>query len=87
MQRPGHIPLQTNMPSTKQLRLNNAAQIRARVKEFLGKKINIVLADNRVIIGELQGVSASGIEVINMRLKKTYYPFEQLYEVYFDSIV
>jgi hypothetical protein len=76
-----------NMPSTKQIRLSSAVQIRARIKEFLGKKINIVLADNRVIIAELHAVSASGIEVINMRLKKNHYPFEQLYEVYFDVIV
>jgi hypothetical protein len=75
------------MPSTKQLRLSNAAQIQGRIKEFLGKKINIVLADNRVIIAELHTVSSSGIEVINMRLKKAYYPFEQLYEIYFDVIV
>ena len=77
---------QITMPSTKQLRLNNA-QIRGRIKEFLGKKINIVLADNRVIIAELQAVSASGVEVTNMRLKKAFFPFEQLYEVYFDAIV
>lgn len=74
------------MPSTKQLRLNNA-QIRSRIKEFLGKKINIVLADNRVIIAELQAVSESGVEVTNMRLKKAFFHFEQLYEVYFDAIV
>jgi hypothetical protein len=75
------------MPSTKQLRLNSTAQIRGRIREFQGKKINIVLADNRVIIAELHAVNPSGIDVINMRLKKTHYTFEQLYEVYFDVIV
>jgi hypothetical protein len=75
------------MPSTKQLRLNDTAQIRQGLTGFLGKKINIVLADKRVIVGDLREVNASGIDMVNMRGKKTHYPFELLYEVYFDVIV
>jgi hypothetical protein len=75
------------MTSTRQIRLSNPVQIRNRINEFTGKKINIVLADNRVIIGELKQVSSSGIDLINMRLIKTHYTFEQLSEVYFDIVV
>jgi len=39
--------------STKQLRLSDAAQIRKRVAEFLGKKINIVLTDNTAMFANL----------------------------------
>lgn len=75
------------MTSTRQIRLSDPTQIRNRINEFTGKKINIVLTDNRVIIGELRHVSGSGIDLVNMRLKKTHFKFEQLSEIYFDSIV
>lgn len=75
------------MTSTRQIRLNDPVQIRNRMKAFTGKTINIVLTDNRVIIGKLKQVSPSGIDLINMRLTKTHYKFEQLSEVYFDAIV
>jgi len=75
------------MASTKQLRLSDPVQIKNRMKEFLGKNINIVLADNRVIIGELHEVSPLGISIINMRLKKVELPFQLLSEVYFDTLV
>jgi hypothetical protein len=75
------------MPSTKQLRVTDPLQIKNRIKEFLGKKINVVLTDNRVIIGELKEVKSSGITLINMRLKKMEYSFDQLAEVYFDGLV
>jgi hypothetical protein len=75
------------MPSTKQLRITDPHQVKNRIREFLGKKINVVLTDNRVIIGELKEVKTSGILLINMRLKKMEYTFDQLAEVYFDELV
>lgn len=75
------------MTSTRQIRLNDPVQIRNRMKEFTGKTINIVLTDSRVIIGKLKQVSPSGLDLINMRLTKNHYRFEQLSEVYFDAIV
>ena len=75
------------MPSTKQLRVTDPQQIKKRIGEFLGKKINVVLTDNRVIIGELKEVNPSGIVLMNMRLKKMEYSFDQLTEVYFDELV
>lgn len=75
------------MPSTRQIRLNHPKQIRDKIREFVGKKINVVLTDNRVIIGELKDVNAGGIKVFNMRLKPMQYSFENIAEIYFDVIV
>lgn len=75
------------MPSTKQLRLSDPVIIKNRMKEFTGRKINIVLADNRVIVGELEQADASGISLINMRLKKMRYSYNEVSEVYFDVLV
>lgn len=75
------------MPSTRQVRVTDPQQIKNRIREFLGKKINVVLTDNRVIIGTLKEVKPSGILLINMRLKKMGYSFDQLAEVYFDDLV
>ena len=75
------------MPLTKQLRINNADEIRRRISEFAGKKINVVLADNRVIIGELNEITPDGIYLKNMRLKKVFFTFSELSEIYFDTIV
>jgi len=73
--------------STKQLRLNDAHQIRSRIGEFLGKKINLVLVDNTVMFGVLKNVNAAGITLMNMRLKKIKYTFDSIAEIYLDTIV
>ncbi len=75
------------MSGTKQIRLSHPEQIRNRIGEFVGKKINLVLTDNRVIIGELNKVRDTGIDLLNMRLKRMQYPFEKIVEVYYDVIV
>jgi hypothetical protein len=72
---------------TKQLRLTDQLHIRSRMLEFLGKKINIVLTDNRVIPGELISISPAGIVLRNMRLKEMPFSFDELSEVYFDIVV
>jgi hypothetical protein len=72
---------------TRQLRLNDSNQIRLRISEFLGKKINIVLTDGTVMFGELTKIKDSEIIVRNMRLQRITYPFENIAEVYLDTIV
>ena len=72
---------------TKQLRLNDAAQIRKRMGEFLGKQINIVLTDSTVMFGELKKVNDGEIVLRNMRLENISYPFAAIAEVYFDTKV
>ena len=69
----------------KQLRLNDPEQIRKRIDEFVGKQINIVLTDSTVVLGTLEQVTATGITLRNMRLKKATYPFVTLTEIYFDT--
>jgi predicted metal-dependent hydrolase len=71
--------------STKQLRLSDAAQIRKRVAEFVGKKINIVLTDNTAMFGELTDVNATEIKLQNMRRKKMTYRIDTIAELYFDT--
>ncbi len=72
---------------TKQLRLSDVDQIRRRLPEFVGKKINIVLTDRTVMFGELSKVNNSGIVLKNMRLEDMKYPFQSIAEIYFDVIV
>ena len=70
---------------TRQLRLNDAAQIKTRMAEFLEKKINIVLKDNTVMFGQLKKVNEAGIVLMNMRLEKVKYSFNTIAEVYLDT--
>jgi hypothetical protein len=72
---------------TKQLRLSDSTQIRQRISEFLGKKINIVLADRTVMFGELKKVNNDHIVLKNMRLENVTYPFQSIVELYLDIIV
>lgn len=72
---------------TKQLRLNDSAQIRRRMAEFIGKKINIVLSDRTVMFGELLKANDDAIVLKNMRLENVTYPFRSIVEVYLDTRV
>jgi len=72
---------------TRQLRLNDPDQIRRRLPEFLGKKINIVLKDNTVMFGELMKVNTNEIILQNMRLENARFPLESIAEAYFDTTV
>lgn len=57
------------------------------MKEFLGKKINIVLHDGNVFPGELSKLSEGQITLINMRLKKLSIELNKISELYFDELV
>jgi len=72
---------------TRQLRLSGKDQIQRSIRNFLGKKINIVLLDNTVMFGELKEVNGSEILLLNMRQKKISYPFLKIAEVYMDTKV
>jgi hypothetical protein len=75
------------MSRTLQLRLTDQDQIRKRITEFVGKKINIVLKDNRVIMGEVTEVADGGCTIRNMRMKKSHFPFHEITEIYFDTLI
>jgi response regulator RpfG family c-di-GMP phosphodiesterase len=70
---------------TRQLRLSDMHQIRSRMAEFLGKKINIVLYDSTVMFGELKKVNDADIVLMNMRMENIKYPFDTIAEVYLDT--
>ena len=72
---------------TKQLRLTNADQIRGRMNEFIGKKINIVLNDRTVMFGELKKASDTSIVLRNMRLENITYPIQSIVEIFLDTHV
>lgn len=73
--------------ATKQLRLSDPDQIKKRIGDFIGKKINIVLIDNTTAFGELKGVNGTDILLVNMRNKKNSYPLSKIAEVYIDTEV
>jgi hypothetical protein len=74
------------MAGTRQERLSDPIKIKARLKELLGKKINIVLADNRVAFGKLKAVRSEGLVIENLKQKEMSYPFGDIAELYFDTL-
>ena len=72
---------------TKQLRLTESGQIRRRINEFIGKKINIVLTDRTAMFGELMRTNDASIVLKNMRLQNTTYPLQSIVEVFLDTQV
>jgi hypothetical protein len=56
------------------------------MKDFIGKNINLVFHDRKSITGNVQTVDGSGVELLNMRLKKMHFAFDTIAEVYIDVI-
>jgi hypothetical protein len=75
------------MNGIRQLRLNDQSQIKTRTRDFIGKKINVVLHDKMVMFGELKEVKPGSLVILNMRLKKMEFTFDEISEIYFDVIV
>ena len=69
---------------TRQIRLNTLEQIQKRLKEFTGKKINIVLSNRTVLFGELQSIDDTQLAFMNMRLELFVIPLKDIAEVYLD---
>jgi hypothetical protein len=69
---------------TRQLRLTSSDQIRKRLKEFTGKKINIVLCDRTVLFGELKTIGDKELTFVNMRLEPVSLSLKDVTEVYLD---
>ena len=70
--------------STRQVRLSTFDQIQQKLKEFTGKKINIVLCDRTVLFGELKSIDNSGLIFKNMRQQSVSLSFKEISEVYLD---
>lgn len=74
------------MPSSRQLRLNDISVIKDRIQEFAGKKISLVLTDDRVSTGTLVDIEGEYIVLLNMRNKKMHFGYSQIAELYFDTL-
>lgn len=70
--------------STRQIRLSSFDQIKTRLKEFCGKKINIVLHDRTVLFGELKSIDNAQLNFVNMRLENFTLSLKEISEVYLD---
>lgn len=71
---------------TRQLRLSTQEEIRKRLPEFKGKKINIVLNDQTVMLVTFHAIENAVAKAENMRLKKISIPLDSISEIYFDTI-
>ena len=80
-----NLPLITyNLMVTRQIRLNTLEQIQKRLKEFIGKKINIVLCNRTVLFGELKSIDNTELTFVNMRLEPFTLALNDVSEVYVD---
>ncbi len=69
---------------SRQLRLNTLEQMRNRLKEFIGRKISIVLSNRTVLFGELKSITDAELKFVNMRLDPVNLSLEDIAEVYVD---
>ncbi len=69
---------------TRQLRLSTRENIRIRLPELIGKKINIVLSDRTVLFGELHAINDAQLTFLNMRLDPVRLALTDVVEVYVD---
>ena len=74
------------MAHTRQLRLSESTQIRQKLADSLGKMMHIVLRDNRVIIGSVLKADTHGITLLNMRQRNMKINFNEISEIYFDTL-
>lgn len=70
--------------STRQMRLSTPDQIQNKLKEFTGKKINIVLFNRKVLFGELREIGQTTLTFVNMRQEPVSLPLKEVSEVYLD---
>lgn len=70
--------------SKKQIRISGQERIKAKLPEFIHKKVNFVLSDNTVHFGELAEVAQTMVVLVNMRQKKIKLPLEKVIEFFSD---
>lgn len=69
---------------TRQIRLSSLEQIQKRLKEFTGRKINIVLCNRTVLFGELMSIDNTQLTFANMRQEPFTLALKDISEVYVD---
>ncbi len=58
-----------------------------QLREFIGRKVNVVLRDGSAMIGSLQAAGTDQITIVNMAQRKQHFPLSSVAEVYIDSVV
>ena len=69
----------------RQIRLSSFDQFQERLKDFTGKKINIVMRNRSVLFGRLRKTDNSQLTFVNMRNEEFTLPLKEISEVYLDS--
>jgi hypothetical protein len=77
----------TKMTRSRQQRTSDPQAIQKLVPELVAKKINIVLNDQRVFMGELLRFDQRGVTLKNMRAKNVMVDFTTITELYFETLV
>lgn len=70
--------------TTRQVRLSTPEQIRKKLIDFTGKKINIVMCDRTVFFGELKHLEQDKLTFVNMRQQPLTVPLSDVSEIYLD---
>jgi hypothetical protein len=76
--------------SIRQQRIDAIDKIRARISDFKGKTITLVLANQTSVLGLLTACDPDSVSlsiVVNGWKKTMRIPFTQIKELYFDHVV
>jgi hypothetical protein len=76
--------------SIRQHRIDSIEKIKARIREYLGKKITLVLSNQTSVLGELKSVEGEEIQllvIVNGWSKTIKISFPQIKELYFDQVL
>ncbi len=73
--------------SIRQHRIDSREKIRSKIPYLKGKKITLVLANNTSVLGELKEVLPDSVVLMNGRLRKNAFSFNDIRELYFDENV
>lgn len=74
----------TTRNMNRQVRLSTFDQLQKRLKDFTGKKINIVMRNRKVLFGELKKTDETQLTFVNMRNEEFTLPLKEISEVYMD---
>lgn len=72
--------------ATRQLRISDGRQIRQRLPQWVGQKVNIVLRDGTALLGVLTRADDQHVEMRNMARGRHRFLVSSIAELYIDSI-
>jgi len=72
--------------STRQLRISDPDQIRQKIAQCVGRKLNIVFQDGTATVGVIKSVDGGLIDIMNMAQRRQRFPLSSVTEIYLDSL-